>query len=152
MASGPRRLRAWKPSGFYRRAPTPRQVERASSLREQLVADRGGREMLTTAESLLIDLIVGAAVKHNDAISYLRGLPRPWANRKTHASWPIVLNTTALANHLAGLLDRLGYDRRAQEVTDIAALCATAVATRPPPTAPAPEEAIEIAGGPTAEK
>ena len=87
---------------------------------------------------MLIDLICAASIKHGDAIAYLQTLPRPWCNKRSRACWPVVLHTTTLPNHLAGLLDRPGYERRAQEVTDIAALCATAVATRPP--APASEE------------
>jgi hypothetical protein len=119
MPTRPTRLRAWHPSGLYRKQPTPAQEVAKATLREQLVADRGGPEVLTTAESLLIDLIVAAAVKHNDAISYLRTLPQPWVNRRSHVSWGIVRDTTSLASHLASLLDRLGYERRAQPVQDV---------------------------------
>jgi hypothetical protein len=109
MASGPRRLRPWRPSGLYRAQPTPQQLERVGSLRDQLVADRGDPEMVTAAESLLIDLICAASIKHGDAIAYLQTLPRPWCNKRSRACLPVVLHTTtSLASHLAGLLDRLG--------------------------------------------
>src|SRR5262249_34274124 len=32
---------------------------------------------------------------------------RPWVNRRSHASWPLVRDTTYLASHLAGLLKDL---------------------------------------------
>jgi hypothetical protein len=94
--------------------------------------------MLTTAESLLIDLICAASIKRADAIAYLQSLPRPWCNKRSRACWPVVLHTTSLANHLAGLLKDLAYERRAQPVVDIVAMCAADVANRPPPTTCAP--------------
>jgi hypothetical protein len=48
---------------MYRHPPPD--VERAmAELRDQLIADKGGREQLSTAELLLIDLTVAAAAKH----------------------------------------------------------------------------------------
>jgi len=113
------RFRPYRPSGLYRKALTPAQQEAKVSLRDRLIADRGGPEEITTAEEILVDLIAAAFVKHADAVSYLRTLPAPWVNRKSHASWPLVRDTTYLASHLAQLLDRLGYEPRAKTVRDI---------------------------------
>jgi len=88
--------------------------------------------VVTTAEGLLIDLISAAAIKHSDAISYLKTLPRPWCKKRSHAAWPIVKDTTYLAPHLAGLPKDLGYDRRAKPVEDLTEVLARKKLPRPP--------------------
>jgi hypothetical protein len=65
-----RRLRAWRASHLYAAKPTPAQLHAGATLRDQLIADRGGPDMVSTAEGILIDLIVAAKVKHADAHNY----------------------------------------------------------------------------------
>jgi hypothetical protein len=104
---------------MYRTAPTAQQLSAGATLREQLVADRGGPDMVSTAEGMLIDLIVAAKVKHSDVHSYLVQLPRPWCNRKSHEVWKVVLDAAHLERHLMKLLLALGLDRVPETVQDI---------------------------------
>jgi hypothetical protein len=111
-----RRIRPYRTHGLYRTGPTQQQLTAGATLKDQLVNDLGGPDVVSTAESMLIDLIVAAKVKHADAVNYLVALPRPWCNRKSHAVWKVVLDTTRLEAHLCKLLQALGLDRRAQDV------------------------------------
>jgi hypothetical protein len=101
---------------LYRQKPTEQQLTAGATLKDQLIADRGGPDMVSTAESMLIDLVVAAKVKHADAVNYLVQLPRPWVNRRSNECWRIVLDTTKLEHHLCRLLLALGLDRRAADV------------------------------------
>jgi hypothetical protein len=143
MASVHRRIRPWRASNLYRQRPTPQQLAAGATLREQLIADRGGPDVVSTAESMLIDLIVAAKVKHADAHNYLVQLPRPWANRKSHAVWRVVLDAAYLERHLARLLMALGLERRAEAVetlTDYVARKDAEHATGETTAAPVPVE------------
>jgi hypothetical protein len=103
---------------LYRTAPTQQQLTAGATLKDQLVADRGGPDMVSTAEGMLIDLIVAAKVKHSDVHAYLVQLPRPWCNRKSHEVWKVVLDAAHLERHLCKLLLALGLDRQAEPVMD----------------------------------
>jgi hypothetical protein len=61
MPSERRRLRPYRVSGFYRSTPTLQQQAVAVTLRDRLIADRGGPDEVTAAEDLLIDLITADA-------------------------------------------------------------------------------------------
>jgi hypothetical protein len=115
-----RRFRPYRTSGLYAQKPTPAQLSAGATLREQLIADRGGPDVVSTAESMLIDLIVAAKVKHADVHNYLVRLPRPWCNRKSHQAWRIVLDAAYLERHLAKLLLALGLERRPEAVETLA--------------------------------
>ena len=136
MASSQRRIRPYRVSGMYRQAPTPQQLTAGASLKEQLIADRGGADMISTAERLLIDCISMAAIKHTDIHSYLVALPRPWCNRKSHEAWRVVMDAARLEAHLVKLLQALGLERRAEPVEDVRAyaerLDAERAAAEPP--------------------
>jgi hypothetical protein len=114
-----RRIRPYRTHGFYRQAPTQQQLTAGATLKDQLIADLGGKDVVSTAEEMLIDLVVAAKVKHADAVRYLVQLPRPWCNRRSHECWKIVLDTTRLEAHLCKLLQALGLERRAEEVPDV---------------------------------
>ena len=140
MASLPRRFenrrfRPYRASGIHSQTPTPAQVVAGANLREQLIADRGGPAMVSTAESMLIDCVVAAKVKLSDAHAYLFSLPRPWCNRKSHTVWRLVDDTRKLEAHLATLLGQLGYERRAEPIEDIRTLVARREAEKAAPEA-----------------
>ena len=44
-------------------------------LRQQLIADKGGPECISTAERVMIDLTVEAAVRHQRVSAYLAEMP-----------------------------------------------------------------------------
>jgi hypothetical protein len=79
------------------------------------VAARGGQDEVTAQEGVLIDLIVGTAIKVQRANAYLATLPSV-VDRRHRRLWPIVLDVKRLEGHLANLLRNLGLDRRAKTV------------------------------------
>ena len=94
--------------------PTTEQHAAAASLRDRLLADRGGPGNATEAETVLIDVIAMGPTMHHDAARYLASLPRPWVNRRSNESLRLVHDVRRLSAHVAGLLGQLGYDRRAE--------------------------------------
>lgn len=119
MAAEQRRIRPYRPSGLYARGePSDAMREAMDTLRAELVADKGGLESVTTAERLLIDLAVGAAVKHQAVSAYLSTLPS-LVDKRRRRVWQVVRDSTTLAGHLQGLLRDLGLERRAVAVKDI---------------------------------
>ena len=112
MPTGPRRLRPYRASGIHRKVPTTEQHGAAASLRDRLLADRGGPEHATEAETVLVDLIAMGATMHHDAARYLASLPRPWVDRRSNKSIRLVHDVRRLAGHVAKLLAHLGYDRK----------------------------------------
>jgi len=133
-----RQTRPWRHSGIHRSLPTPAQETAAASLRDRLLADRGGPEHATEAETVLIELIAMGAIMHNDAARYLGSLPRPWVDRRSNKSIRLVHDVRRLAAHVAKLLAHLGYDRRAIPVEDlrsyVARQQASGTATDPAPS------------------
>src|SRR5262249_51700416 len=125
------RIRPYRPTGMYRKQPTPAQVSAAATLRDRLLADRGGPEHATEAETVLIELIAMGSVMHNDAARYLGSLPRPWVNRKENKSIRLVHDVRRLAAHVAKLLAHLGYDRRPVPVEDSQSYLARKEAEQP---------------------
>ena len=119
MAEKPRRLRAWRPSGLYRTdPPTPELQAAAAELRAQIIADKGGIEAISTAERLMIDLAVEAAIKHQRVSAYLSTLPS-LVDKRRHRVWQVVLDTARLSDRLQSLLKDLGLERRPKTVPDI---------------------------------
>jgi hypothetical protein len=58
MAEKPRRLRPWRPSGLYRTDPPTRELQAAAAeLRAQIIADKGGIEVISTAERISLTLV-----------------------------------------------------------------------------------------------
>jgi hypothetical protein len=153
MPSRHRRIRPYRPSGLYRAGPpTAQQQQTGATLRDQLIADKGGPEAVTTAESMLIDLIIAAVVKHQDAMNYLRGMPRPWVNRRSQTSWRLVRDTTLLATHLQGLLRDLGWERRPQPIEDLTSYVARKDAEQAAKdTLPAPADPATVPESPSAD-
>jgi hypothetical protein len=114
-----RRLRPYHPSRLYSSAEPPAEWrEAANTLRAQLVAARGGQDEVTVQEGVLIDLIIGTAMKVQRANVYLATLPS-LVDRRHRRLWPIVLDVKRLERHLANLLRDLGLERKPKTVPDI---------------------------------
>ena len=118
-ASRRRRIRPYRAAGLYSKAEPPAEWrEAADALRAQLVAARGGQDEVTAQEGVLIDLIVGTAIKVQRANAYLATLPS-LVDRRHRRLWPILLDVKRLEGHLANLLRDLGLERKAKPVMDI---------------------------------
>jgi hypothetical protein len=126
-----RRIRPYRPSGFHRSLPTPEQQVAAASLRDRLLADRGGPEHATEAETVLVDLIAMGATMHHDAARFLVSLPRPWVDRRSNKSIRLVHDVRRLGAHVAKLLAHLGYDRKPVPVEDLQSYLARKEASQP---------------------
>ena len=114
----PARLRHYHQTGLYSRAePLPEVQQAMAELRAALVADLGGDP--STAQSLIIDMVANQALKLRRVDEYIATLPR-LVDRKYRRVLRIVEDSSRLASHLAGLLDKLGLERRAKRL-DIAA-------------------------------
>jgi hypothetical protein len=119
MAEKPRRLRPWRPSGLYRTDPaTPELQAAAAELRAQIIADKGGIEVISTAERLMIDLAVEAAIKHQRVSAYLATLPS-LVDKRRHRVWQVVLDTARLSDRLQSLLRDLGLERRPKPIESL---------------------------------
>jgi hypothetical protein len=118
-ASRRRRIRPYRAAGLYSKAEPPAEWrEAADALRAQLVAARGGQDEVTVQEGVLIDLIVGTAIKVQRANAYLATLPS-LVDRRHRRLWPILLDVKRLEGHLANLLRDLGLEQKAKPVMDI---------------------------------
>jgi hypothetical protein len=108
MASIHRRLRPYRQAGLYRSrtgppsAPTPAQRQTVATLREQLVADHLHDDP-TAGQSVILDLLTFAKIRHSDATSYLAAMPRPWVDRRSHRAWQVVHDLGRLERHIARL-------------------------------------------------
>jgi hypothetical protein len=119
MAEKPRRLRAWRPSGLYRTDPATQELQAAAAeLRAQIIADKGGLEAISTAERLMIDLAVEAAIKHQRVSAYLSTLPS-LVDKRRHRVWQVVLDTARLSDRLQSLLRDLGLGRRPKPIESL---------------------------------
>jgi hypothetical protein len=98
--------------------PTPELQAAAAELRAQIIADKGGIEAISTAERLMIDLAVEAAIKHQRVSAYLSTLPS-LVDKRRHRVWQVVLDTARLSDRLQSLLKDLGLERRPKTVPDI---------------------------------
>ncbi len=95
--------------------PPPEVAQAMAELRASLVANKGGPEAITTAESILIDLVVATAVKHANVARYLATMPS-LVDERHRWVWRVVHDSTQLAAHLQSLLKYLGLERRAKPV------------------------------------
>jgi hypothetical protein len=146
MAAKPRRLRPWKPAGLYAtRAPTPAQRQTAATLRDKLLTDHLQNDP-TAGQSVVLDLLTFAKIRHADATSYLATMPRPWIDRRSHRAWQIVHDLGRLERHIAKLVLALvdpSLERRPQPIEDLTSYMArkdaeqAAAGTPPPPADPA---------------
>jgi hypothetical protein len=109
MPAGPRRLRPWRATGIYRGyrsgtppAPTPSQQRSIATLREQLLADHLHNDA-TAGQSVILDLLTFAKIRHADAMTYLSQMPRPWIDRRAHRAWRIVDDLARMERHIARL-------------------------------------------------
>jgi hypothetical protein len=150
MASIHRRLRPYRQAGLYRGrasgtppAPTPTQQRSIATLRDELVADHLQNDP-TAGQSVILDLLTFAKVRHADATNYLATMPRPWVDRRSHRAWQIVHDLGRLERHIAKLTQALVdpvLERRPQPVETLADYVAKkdAEATNGPPAGdPAP--------------
>jgi hypothetical protein len=97
------RLRPYRPSNLYRRDPPTAELEAAAAeLRAQFIADNGGPEAISTAERLLIDLAVEAAIKHDRVSAYPATLPS-LVDKRDRKVWTVVLDAARLSDRLGGL-------------------------------------------------
>jgi hypothetical protein len=110
MASIHRRLRPCRQAGLYRGRttgteppPTPTQQRSIATLRDQLVADHLHDDP-TAGQSVILDLLTFAKVRHADATSYLAQMPRPWIDRRAHRAWRIVRKQRRAANGYSTLI------------------------------------------------
>src|SRR5262245_20675951 len=132
------RVRPYRPSGLYRQAsPAPELQQAMDHLRAQLLTDKGGPDAVTTAERVLIDLAVAAAIKSQRVEAYLATLPCLIDKRRRRV-WQVVRDSTTLATHLATLLRDLGLERRARSLDLMAEITRLQAAARPAPGEPAP--------------
>jgi hypothetical protein len=147
MAGRTRRLRPWKPAGLYRDTPpSPAQRQSAATLRDQLITDHLSNDP-TAGQSVILDLLTFAKIRHADATSYLATMPRPWIDRRSHRAWQIVHDLGRLERHIAKLLLALvdpSLERRPQPIEDLTSYVArrdaeqAAKDTLPAPADPAP--------------
>jgi hypothetical protein len=136
------RVRAYRPSGLYRQAsPAPEVQQAMDHLRAQLLTDKGGPDAVTTAERVLIDLAVAAAIKAQRVEAYLATLPC-LVDKRRRRVWQVVRDSTTLAAHLATLLRDLGLERRARALDLMSEITRLQAAARPshgePAAAPQP--------------
>jgi hypothetical protein len=87
-------------------------------LRQQLIADKGGPECISTAERVMIDLTVEAAVRHQRVSAYLAEMPS-LVDKKHRKVFTVVRDSAYLGAQLQSLLKDLGLERRAKPVPDI---------------------------------
>jgi hypothetical protein len=113
------RLRPYRPSNLYRRDPPTAELKAAAAeLRAQFIADKGGLEAISTAERLLIDLAVEAALKHQRVSAYLSTLPS-LVDKRHRKVWTVVLDAARLSDRLQSLLKDLGLERKVKPVADV---------------------------------
>jgi hypothetical protein len=122
MPEPPRRLRAWRPSGLYRRIdpPTAELQAAAAELRAEFIADKGGVEACSRAQLVLIDLAVEAALKHQRVSAYLATLPS-LVDKKRRRVWQVVTDSSRLSKRLQSLLSDLGLERQPKPVETLEA-------------------------------
>src|SRR5262245_34197881 len=121
MASLHRRLRPYRQAGLYRSKPAPSLAARVT-LREQLLADHLHDDP-TAGQSVILDLLTFAKVRHDDATNYLASMPRPWIDRKSHRMWQVVHDLGRLERHIAKLMLALvdpALERRPEPVEALA--------------------------------
>jgi hypothetical protein len=132
------RVRPYRPSGLYRQAnPAPELQQAMDHLRAQLLTDKGGPEAVTTAERVLIDLVVAAAIKSQRVEAYLATLPC-LVDKRRRRVWQVVRDSTTLATHLATLLRDLGLERRARSLDLMSEITRLQATARPAHGEPAP--------------
>ncbi len=87
-------------------------------LREQLMADCGGAEQVSTAKGILIDLAVAAAMRVTRTNAYIATM-RCQVDRRHRREWPVVEHVRRAEAHLQSLLCDIGLQRRAQPVPSL---------------------------------
>jgi hypothetical protein len=97
---------------MYRTDPPTAELQAAADeLRSQFIVDKGGIEGISTAERLMIDLAVEAALKHQRVSAFLGTLPSLVDKRRKRV-WQVVLDAARLSDRLQSLLKDLGLERR----------------------------------------
>jgi hypothetical protein len=87
--------------------------------RDDVVADLGGAENLTTAERAIVDMCARSYLLLSSIDRYVLSLPSP-VNRQKHRVFHVVLEREMLVASLARNLERLGLRRRAKPVAQLA--------------------------------
>jgi len=117
-------------SGFYRSKVTPDEQRAMDMIREELLADCGGEEHVSTARKLLIDLAAAAAIRCQRVNAYLAGLDH-LVDRRRHKEWRVVHDARRAEAHLQGLLRDIGLERVAKPVPDLLSYLETKAAKPP---------------------
>jgi hypothetical protein len=96
---------------LYRQDPPAATLEAAAvELRNQLIADLGGPDVVSTAKKLLVDVAVSHALKLQRVEAYIAKMDS-LVDKRHRCTWRVVLDAAALARHLAGVLSVLGLER-----------------------------------------
>lgn len=100
--------------------PTRGVVGRAlAAWRAELVADLGGKDMVTTQQAAVVDLALKTKLLLDSIDAWLL-TQRSLVNKTTRALWPVVLQRQQLADALARYMNLLGLERRARPVPALA--------------------------------
>ena len=105
-----------------------------AELRAQLITDKGGEESVSTAERILIDLVVDAYFKKQSVAAFLLTLPS-LVDKRHRGVWRVVRDDVTLGNHLQSLLRDLGLERRTKDMDIAAQLAALHQQAPSPPSA-----------------
>jgi hypothetical protein len=100
--------------------------------RDALIADLGGPESCTTAQSAMVDLIVASWAQLDSVTAYLLTLPS-LVDKRHRRVWQVVRDRAALATQLQSLLRDIGLRRRAKEVRTLPEFLAARSRSTPAP-------------------
>ena len=90
-----------------------------AQFKQDLLADLGGEENVTTQELQLVDLACRARLFLNHIDAWLME-QESLVNKKRRSVLPVLKERQQIAQHLASLLSMLGLNRRQKKVTDLA--------------------------------
>jgi hypothetical protein len=110
--------RPYRRSGLYRSTLTPEEQRAMEVIRDELLADCGGEEHVSTARKLLIDLAAAAAVRCQRVNAYLATLDH-LVDRRRRREWTVVNDARRAEAHLQGLLRDIGLERGAAPVPSL---------------------------------
>lgn len=128
MSTLPSRPRRYQKSGLYCRPARledlpPEVAEARRERRDALVAQLGGPEEVTPAQSQLIDLTVSAAMQLDSVDGYLLTLPS-LVDKRGRKVWQVVRDRQVLSSHVQSLLTTLGLRRKAKRLKTLDAYVA----------------------------
>lgn len=92
--------------------------------RAALVADLGGADAISTQQLALVDLAVRSKLLVDSVDAYVLTMPSP-VNKRRRQLFAVVMQRQQLADSLARTLERLGLERRAQELPTLDRYLAT---------------------------